>query len=46
MRACLNTSGALDALLGIQHGYHSFQVTEDFVGTYIDAFATIFAKVL
>ena len=46
MRACLNAGRALDALLRVNYGDHSFQVTEDVVRTYVDAFATILAKVL
>jgi hypothetical protein len=44
--ACLNTGRALDTLLRIDHGDEAFQVTEDVVRTDVNAFATIFAKVL
>jgi hypothetical protein len=46
LRACLNTGCALDALLGIDNGNQSLQIAEDVIGTGIDAFAAVFAKVL
>ena len=46
MRARLNTGCALNALLRIKHGNQSFQVTEHVVGTDIDAFPTVLAKVM
>jgi len=46
LRACLNTGCALDALLRVKYGNQSFQVTEHVVGADVDAFPTIFTKVV
>ena len=46
MRACLDAGRALDALLRVYDGNDAFQVTEDIIGTGVDAFTAILAKVL
>ena len=46
MGACVYTGCALDTLFGINDGDESFQITEDVVRTYVDAFAAVFAKVM
>ena len=43
MRACLDAGRALDALLRVYNRNDAFQVTEDIIGTGVDAFTAILA---